>query len=67
MSFTYGIDSRSLSLSDTRQNNSVSTPPFVRHSILTFETYAEMVHEGDIDLDPEYQRGQYSTLILFSC
>ena len=24
---------------------------------------AEMIHEGDIDLDPEYQRGRYCTLI----
>ena len=47
MPFTYGIDSRSLLLSDTRQNNStVSTLPFIRHSILTFEIYAEMVHDS---------------------
>ena len=26
-------------------------------------TCAEMIHEGDIDLDPEYQRGRYCTLI----
>jgi hypothetical protein len=23
-----------------------------------------MIHEGDIDLDPEYQRGQYCTLLF---
>ena len=42
------------------ENAALCTP----QGILMFQNYAEMIHEGDIDLDPEYQRGQYPTLIF---
>ena len=50
----------------TEQLHSEQATLYAPQSIVRVKTRAAMIHEGDIDLDPEYQRGQCYTLIFFS-
>lgn len=50
----------------TEQLHSRCPPSFLRHKASNnSKIRAEMIHEGDIDLDPEYQRGQCSSPVFF--
>ena len=66
--FTSGTPSRNPSLFNTLQSScTVRSHTFTMTGHLILTDFAEMIHEGDIDLDPEYQRGRCSTLFNLVC